>query len=55
MDYHTKGLEFKYKGVSFLQVGINLETDMVNIKNLSSGIYKEINYNKLQKILKNEQ
>ena len=51
MDCHTKNLEFEHKGVRFLQVGINLETDMVNVKNLSTGTYKEIEYHKLQKLL----
>jgi hypothetical protein len=52
MDCLTKNLEFEHNGVRFLQVGMNLATDMVNVKNLSTGTYKEIDYNKLQKLLK---
>ena len=48
---HTN-LEFEHKGVRFKQIGINLVTNMVKIKNLESGKVKEIDYYKLKKFTK---
>ena len=48
--YPTKSLEFTSKGVKFLQCGIDLETDIVTIKNLDNGKIGEIDYYKLEKL-----
>ena len=45
-------LKFKSSGVEFLQTGTNVETNLVTIKNLSNNKTSEIDYYKLQKILK---
>ncbi len=50
-----KGLPtFEHNGKQYLMCGTNLETNMVNIKNLESGNYKEIDYYSLEQILKNK-
>jgi len=51
-DCPIKAMEFTYNGVLFRNVGIDLETDLVTIKNVVTGKYKEIDYNKLQELLK---
>tara|TARA_R110002167_G_scaffold243070_1_gene448637 strand:- start:2724 stop:2900 length:177 start_codon:yes stop_codon:yes gene_type:complete len=47
-----KPLIFKINGVEYLNCGTDLVTNMVNIKNIKSGNYKEIDYYKLQEKLK---
>ena len=50
-------LSFKIKGVTYLQSGIyrdvNGKFDIVRIKNCDTGTYKNIRYDKLQTVLKN--
>ena len=45
---------FTIKGVEYLNCGIDLRTDIVTIKNIKSGNYGEIDFKKLQKLIKNE-
>jgi hypothetical protein len=48
----NKTLKFTVNGVEFLMTGIDLETDLVSVKNLTNNKTKEIDYYTLQKILK---
>ncbi len=48
---YPSSLVFNYKGVDFVQTGINIDTNLVTIKNIKTGKTKEIDYYKLKKIL----
>ncbi len=52
MDYHIKQPTFNHNSVDFLMCKTDLETNLVTIKNLTNGKKKDIDYDKLQKILK---
>lgn len=55
MDFRTsKPPTFEIKGVEYMICGTNLETNLVNVKNINSGNYKEIDFYKLQKLIENE-
>jgi hypothetical protein len=46
-------MEFEYKGKMYRRCGIDLENNTEKVKNLESGNYLDMDWNDLQKILKN--
>jgi len=50
----SKPPTFIVKGVEFLNCGCDLRTNLVTVKNIKSGEYKEIDFYKLQKIIEDE-
>lgn len=53
MVCRIKDMEFTYKGKRYRRCGIDLENNTEKVKNLESGNYADMDWNDLQKILKN--